>query len=499
MQSRRISCNLIANIFGNAWSAVMGLAFVPLYIKFMGVEAYGLIGIFVSLQAIFAVLDLGLSQTLAREMARLSVLTTGRRQMADIAQTLEIIYWVFALLVGSILALCANFIANFWLKPDQLSFEAIRNALWIMALVIALRWPLTLYIGGMNGLQRQVSLNVLLAFFATFQGVGAVLVLWLLAPSIETFFIWQAFSSALQVLAIRHGFWRAMPVIIGRFSLSILNGVWRFALSMTGISLLAAVLTQLDKLILSRMLSLEQFGFYVFASTVASVLFRVVSPIFTAFLPRYTQLVSSGDYESLKSDYRRGGQIMALALVPAGCVLALFSQNILMLWTQNEELVRNSYVLVGVLVLGNMFNGFVNIPYAIQLAYGWTRLALVQNVLAVIVVVPALFFAVRVFGGLGAAMVWVGLNFLFLVFGVSTMHRKLLVGEGRHWYFQTVICPLVIGATVALLAFFFVPMPHGMIWVFILLTLIFLVVLFSVFLSLPIGRHSLSLLLERVA
>lgn len=143
--------NAVANLIGSAWAAVMGLAFVPLYIKFMGVEAYGLIGIFVSLQAIFAVLDMGLSQTLAREMARLSVLTTGRQQMADIAQTLEIIYWVFALLVGSILALCANFIANFWLKPDQLSFEAIRNALWIMALVIALRWPLTLYIGGMNG------------------------------------------------------------------------------------------------------------------------------------------------------------------------------------------------------------------------------------------------------------------------------------------------------------------------------------------------------------
>lgn len=491
--------NTIANLFGSAWAAIMGLAFVPLYIKFMGVEAYGLIGVFLSLQAIFSVLDLGLSQTLAREMARLSVLAAGRQQMVDTAQTLEIIYWVFALLVGSILALCANFIANFWLKPDQLSFETIRNALWIMALVIALRWPLTLYIGGMNGLQRQVSLNVLLAFFATFQGVGAVLVLWLLEPSIETFFIWQAFSSALQVLAIRHGFWRAMPVIVGGFSLSTLDGVWRFALSMTGISLLAAVLTQLDKLILSKMLTLEQFGFYVFASTVASVLFRVVSPIFTAFLPRYTQLVSSGDYESLKSDYRRGGQIMALALVPAACVLALFSQDILMLWTQNEELVRNSYVLVGVLVLGNMFNGFVNIPYAIQLAYGWTRLALLQNILAVIFVVPALFFAVRMFGGLGAASVWAGLNFLFLVFGASVMHRRLLVGEGRRWYFQAVVCPLVVGTTVALLAFFFVPMPQGMIWGFIFLTLIFLVVLFSVFLSLPIGRHFLSRLLERVA
>ena len=95
MQSRRVRHNLIANIFGNAWSAVMGLAFIPLYIQFMGVEAYGLIGVFISLQAIFAVLDMGLSQTLAREMARLSVFATGRKQMADTARTLEVIYWIF--------------------------------------------------------------------------------------------------------------------------------------------------------------------------------------------------------------------------------------------------------------------------------------------------------------------------------------------------------------------------------------------------------------------
>ena len=41
--------NIIANFAGQGWAALMALAFVPLYIKFLGIEAYGLIGFFAML------------------------------------------------------------------------------------------------------------------------------------------------------------------------------------------------------------------------------------------------------------------------------------------------------------------------------------------------------------------------------------------------------------------------------------------------------------------
>jgi O-antigen/teichoic acid export membrane protein len=63
--------NLVANFGGSAWTALMGFLFVPLYIKFIGIEAYGLIGLFFVMQALFAVMDMGLSATASREIARL--------------------------------------------------------------------------------------------------------------------------------------------------------------------------------------------------------------------------------------------------------------------------------------------------------------------------------------------------------------------------------------------------------------------------------------------
>ena len=62
--------NLIANYLGQGWTALMGLAFIALYIKFLGIEAYGLIGIFAVLSAWLALLDMGMTPTVSREMAR---------------------------------------------------------------------------------------------------------------------------------------------------------------------------------------------------------------------------------------------------------------------------------------------------------------------------------------------------------------------------------------------------------------------------------------------
>ena len=80
-----------------AWQALMAVLFIPFYIKFMGVEAYGLIGIFATLLAIFSLLDMGLASTLTREMARLSVIAGKEQEMRNLVRTLEVIYWGFAI------------------------------------------------------------------------------------------------------------------------------------------------------------------------------------------------------------------------------------------------------------------------------------------------------------------------------------------------------------------------------------------------------------------
>ena len=65
-----LKTNVTANFLGQGWRGLLGFAFVPVYIRYLGVEAYGLIAVFAVLQAWLGLLDLGLRPALSREMAR---------------------------------------------------------------------------------------------------------------------------------------------------------------------------------------------------------------------------------------------------------------------------------------------------------------------------------------------------------------------------------------------------------------------------------------------
>ena len=446
MQRFLLKKNITANFAGSICQAIMGLVFVPLYIKFIGIESWGLIGIFATLQAIFGLLDIGLSSTLNREMARLSVLPGREQEMRNLVRTLEVIYWGIAIFVGIIVVSLSPFIAHHWIKAGQLSPETIEQALLIMGFVIALQMPIGFYSGGLMGLQRQVLLNVINVSMSTLRGAGAVLILWLISPTIQAFFLWQIIISTINTFLLARFLWRRLPLGEKRavFQKQLLKGIWRFAAGMSGISVLAVILTQLDKIILSKMLSLEMFGYYTLASVVAMSLGRLFTPVFYSIYPRFTQLVSLDDQEGLKQLYHKSCQFMAVLILPVAIVIALFSHEILLIWTQNQATADKTYLLVSILICGTAINGIMHLPYALQLAFGWTRLSFFKTLIAVALIVPLIIYMTEHYGAIGAAIVWLVLNMGMFFFEIPIMHRRLLRKEKWRWYWQDVCIPLVV-------------------------------------------------------
>ena len=468
----QLSKNITANFAGSAWSALMSLAFIPMYIRLMGAEAYGIVGVYVSIQAISAILDLGLSQTLNKEIAKLSVDTLNVKIMADTARTLEVIYWSIALGLILAIVLLSDFIAFHWLNPEQLSRRSLVEALWVMAFVIGLRWPVNLYMGGLNGLQRQVAVNLIISFFVTLQGIGALAVLWFYEPTVRAFFLWQALISLFQAVTFYFVFWNNFSnENKGEFRKELLKGVWRFAAGMTGISLLGTILTQLDKILLSRLLPLSEFGYYSFAAAVAAILYKLIYPIFTAYFPRLTVLVSKDDQSILSKTYHQACQLMAITILPLSLTIAFFSKEILELWTRNPDVVKHSYILVSMLIVGNALHGLYYMPYALQLANNWTKLALCQNIIAVVILGPAIYFSTLFWGSIGAAGVWIMLNIGYLLISVQVMHRRLLKKEKWRWYANDVGKQLLVILVVVCAGRAFMNEAWQNNWIILLLTI----------------------------
>ena len=445
--------NIIANFGGNIWTGLMGIIFVPLYIRFMGIEAYGLVGVFAALLGVFALLDMGLSSTLNREMARLSAQKDKAQDMRDLLRTLEIPYWLIGMLIAVTVILASPLIAFHWVKVKNLSQDSVHTALLIMGLCVAFRWPMSFYSGGLMGLQRQVLLNGINVAAETFRGIGAVLVLWLVSPTVEAFFFWQLAISAVHIGLIVFYLWQSLPFSPKKASFrpELLRTIWRFAASMTGITITVIFLMELDKIILSRMLSLEMFGYYTLANVVAMTLYRFIGPVFSATYPKLTSLVEQGAEKEITKLYHQSAQLMSALILPAALVVAFFSWEILFLWSRSPVTADNTHLLVSILILGTACNGLMNIPYALQLAYGWMQLALFVNTVSVLVLVPLMILLARRYGAVGAASVWLILNASYLFITIPIMHSRLLHAEKWRWYIEDVGRPLLAAIVVCLI------------------------------------------------
>jgi len=447
MKEASVKTNVIANFAGRAWISLMSLLFVPLYIKFMGIESYGLIGIFISIIALFSLLDMGLSSTLSRELARLSATKDSAQESRNLVRTLEVIYWGVGLVIGLVVMLLAPVIAHHWVKTQGIPAKTVQQAVMIMGLVAAIQWPSSLYAGGLMGLQRQVRLNGVWMSMATIQHGGAVLVLWFISPTILAYFTWQIFISIVQTLLLAYSVWKTLPATHNEsvFKKDLLQKNWKFAAGMTGITIIATILTQADKVILSKMLTLTVFGYYILAFNIANAVIGLVNPVFSAIFPKLSQLIVEEDNENIVSDYyHKGCQLASIIVFPVAAILAFFSVQVLQVWIRDPVIVQNTHLLLSLLVLGSTFNAVMILPLSLQLAHGWTRLSFIKNVFAVIIYVPLLLWLVGIYGATGAAIVWIILNVGYFLIEIPIMHNRLLVNDMWRWYFKDVGIPILI-------------------------------------------------------
>jgi O-antigen/teichoic acid export membrane protein len=442
--------NIAANYAGNVWGTLLSLALIPVYVRLLGAEAYGLIGVFTLVQAVLSLLDLGLGTTFNRELARLSVAEDRPGQLRALVRSVELVYWaVGAVIMGALLALAAP-LASSWLRAEALPVATVYDAARLMAIAMLFQWPVVLYTGGLQGLQRHVRLNVITGAAVTVRGVGAVAVLLLVSPTIHAFFTWQVIASLLHVAALRVGLWQALPGTgSARFDVGELRRVWRFAAGMTAISAVTLALTQVDKVVLSRVLSLEMFGYYTIATVAAGALYRLTVPVFGAVFPRLSELVRAGDEAAVSAVFHRGSQLISVLVFPAAAVLAMFAADVLHLWMRDPLVVRHAAPVLSLWAIGIALNGSVNMPYALQLAHGWTRLTLYTNMVAVVVLVPGTILAARSHGAVGAAAIWVVLNLGYYLLYARLMFRRLLPSEMWRWYGVDTLAPLAVALATA--------------------------------------------------
>ena len=447
--------NILANYAGQIWMALMGVVFIPLYIKLLGMEAFGLVGLMLSIQALSMLFDLGMGGVLNRELARRVHNASAAHTLGDLVRTFEWLVWPITLMIVAVVWLASGPLANHWLHPEHLSRATTAHAIAIMGLAVALQWPSSFYANGLSGLERQPVLNLINAGFATLRGAGVLVVLYWVSPTISAFMWWYAAVGACQSLVSAAALWLLLPTDPQQrsaFRAAELRDAGRFAGGLVAIMALSIMLTQLDRIVISAMLPLAELGYFSLAMSVAAGMGRMIQPMFNALYPRYSRLASLDQQDSLTHLYHLSNQCLAVVVAAVAAVLMIFGRDVLYLWTGDATTAARLALPLSILVAGTAFNGLMNLPYALQLAHGWTRLTVGTNLVALVLGIPFCIWAVGHHGIVGAAWLWFAINLAFVAVGIPLMHRRLLRSEMARWYVRDILPPAIAAAVVALLA-----------------------------------------------
>ena len=485
--------NIFANYLGQGWRVLMSLAFVPLYIKYLGIEAYGLIGIFVMLQASLSLLDMGMKPTLGREMARFTGGAHHEQSIWNLLRSIEIISICVALLLAIGIWAISDWLATDWIQVEKLSVELVAHTFVIMGVVVALQFLESIYSSTIVGLQKQVTYNVVASLMVTARCLGAVGILVWFSPTISAFFLWQGLISLVTVAFFAVVVYRVLPLPPhpAHFSMDALKSIWRYAAGMIGITSLGVLLTQTDKLLLSRLLSLETFGYYALASVVAGSLYMLTGPVTAAFFPRFTELLTKGDDIGLRRSYHQGAQLVTVLMGSAAVILMVYADKLIQFWTGDAHLTEQVAPLVSVLALGTLLNGLMWIPSQMQLAHGWTSLGLIINSITVLVFIPAILWIVPQYEAIGAAWIWVALNAGYVFIGIHFMYHRILCNEKWIWYFVDILFPLIVASVTAMACRWIMPEQSGLISEIFVVLMCSLAVVTVTCLSAPLIRKQL--------
>ncbi len=432
--------NIIFNLISQVYATIIALILLPFYIKYMGAEAYGIVGFFTVLQSIFAIIDFGLSPTISRETAKMRG-SANYLEYRKLYRTLNILFILIAITGGLILYLNSEYIGTKWLNPESINFSEIILSIKLMSIIVALRWLTGLYKGVIIGSEEIVWLAIVNIVFSSFRFIGVFIYMSIYGYTPYNFFIFQLVVIILEYLVLLLKSQTLLPPCnleeIG-WSIKPIKKVLKFSLMIAFTSIVWILVTQTDKLILSGILPLKEYGYYSLAVLLAGGIMTIVAPITSPITPRMTKLFSEKKIDEMLLIYKNTTEIVLVVAGTISLILCSFSYEILYIWTQDNQIAKEASPILQLYAIGNGFLSLSACPSYLQQAIGNLKYHFIGNMIILFTLIPLSIFSAIYYGAIGAGFIWLLLNFLFFFIWVFYSHSKLVPKFHLSWLLNNI-------------------------------------------------------------
>ena len=438
--------NILSNYSGNIALLIINFLLVPVYLKFLTAEEYGLIVFFTTLVSSFVVLDMGLGLTINREVASSVALNNSSKQTADIIRSFESIYWALAVVIGVFLNVFAEWISINWLNVENINQDQLKFVIRLIGFALMVRWPISFYDNVMSGFQKMFPLNLIKIVVGILNISVLYSLFYYFDIGIAGYFIFLVSLYFFHVSALICNIWRTNSLDFwkAKFRFDILKKSKTYILGIGFYSIIGTLYVIIDKLLISKAFLTTELAYYSLISMATLSIVQLVYPISSALFPKFVEYYKKEKIIESFHIFRRGYQLIMVLVFSFSAILVLFGKSIILIWTQNEIITENSIIYLKPLLLGTVFYCLHILIVSIYTALGKTKLVNIVYIITFSLYVVLLSFSLLENNLLWIAYSWLLSNIILMLLSVVLAFKLLGYTRFKLFIKQDIVLPLLI-------------------------------------------------------
>lgn len=406
IQGRILARNTILNLIGYGTPLLVALIAIPMLIKGLGAERFGVLTLVWVLISYIGLFDLGLSRALIKLIAE--KLGAGREdEIPPLIWTGLSVMCCIGIAVGGITAVWMPWLVKGLLnipldlqKETLDAFYLIAGFVPVIVLSIALR-------GIMDAHQRFDLTNTIRIPLGIFTFLAPVLIL----PFTVSLFHIVAIILTGRMLAciVQVVFCLHIVPSLGKgivFDSKMAGALVKFGGWMTITNIISPVMIYIDRFFISGIISVAAVAYYATPGEVVTKLTLVSGAMMAVFFPAFS-LVFVQDKNSAARLFAKGVKYVFIIIFPLSLLIIILSYEGLNLWL-GQEFAEKSTVVMQVLSLGVFFLCLGQVPYALIQGAGRPDITAMIHLIEIPFYLAVLFLLTNEFGIKGASIAWTG-------------------------------------------------------------------------------------------
>lgn len=396
-RTRNYHLQLKGSLVFKILSMLISFALIPLMIRYLGVEKYGVWSTLLSILSWILMFDLGIGNGL-RNMISESIAKDDRLDAQKYISTAYVSIALVSVFLGLLFIVISSFIP--WLMVFNTIILTERELMFTVNITITfvlINFLLSLVNQVVNGIQKTQ-----VAIFNQFLSNGlSLLLIWLLSLFVNSSIIYLAtaygFSLFLSNILISIWFYRLNPdlkPVIVLFDKEYIRSIVSLGLKFFAIQIAVIILFTTDKIVITQLLGPEFVVQYDVVFKLFSVITILQGILMAPLWGAYSDAYHRGDFTWLRTMINKQLKIYILIVVSV-CLLILSASFIIKLWI-GDKFIHDQYLItmMGVFVLFTCWNSifavFVN-------GLNKLKLQFVTSLIASVINIPLSIFFVKFF------------------------------------------------------------------------------------------------------